>query len=86
LLFALIKKLLPARAEAAVEQLSDELHHDLDTDRDGHPLATVAGQAEMRLPAPVHRSASRAEDPQTAPPSSDSDRNGADTTPTKEIP
>ncbi|MFL6026292.1 MAG: tripartite tricarboxylate transporter permease [Friedmanniella sp.] len=86
LVFALIKKLLPARAEAAVEQLSDELHHDLDTDRDGHPLATVAGQPEMRLPAPVHRSASRVEDPQTPPPSSDSDQNGADTTPTKEIP
>ena len=86
LLFALIKKLLPARAEAAVEQLTDELHHDLDTDRDGHPLATVHGQAEMRLPAPVHGSASRTKDPQTPPPSSASDQNEPDATATKEIP
>ena len=48
-LFWLIKKLLPARAEAAVEHLSEELHQDLDTDRDGHPLATSQAP-EIKLP------------------------------------
>ena len=41
LLFKLIRKVLPAKAEAAVEHLSDELHHDLDLDADGHPIATA---------------------------------------------
>ncbi len=49
LLFRVIKKLLPARAGAAVEQLSEELHQDLDTDHDGHPLAT-SHASEIRLP------------------------------------
>ena len=50
-LFWLIKKLLPARAEASVEHLSEELHHDLDTDADGHPLAS-AQVSDIRLPQP----------------------------------
>jgi putative tricarboxylic transport membrane protein len=53
-LFWLIKKLLPARVEASLEHLSDELHHDLDTDADGHPLAS-AQVSDVRLPAPAHR-------------------------------
>jgi putative tricarboxylic transport membrane protein len=53
-LFWLIKKLLPARVEASLEHLSDELHHDLDTDADGHPLAS-AQLSDVRLPAPAHR-------------------------------
>jgi putative tricarboxylic transport membrane protein len=50
-LFWLIRKLLPARAEAAVEHLSEELHQDLDTDRDGHPLAS-SHAPEIKLPEP----------------------------------
>jgi putative tricarboxylic transport membrane protein len=41
LLFKLIRKLLPAKAETAVEHLSEELHHDLELDADGHPVATT---------------------------------------------
>ena len=41
LLFRLIRKLLPAKAETAVEHLSEELHHDLELDADGHPVATA---------------------------------------------
>jgi putative tricarboxylic transport membrane protein len=41
LLFRLIRKALPARAGATVDHLSEELHHDLDTDDHGHPRATA---------------------------------------------
>ena len=53
LLFRVIEKLLPARAGAAVEHLSEELHQDLDTDDDGHPLAT-SHAPEIELPEPSH--------------------------------
>ena len=54
LLFALITRILPARAGAAVEHLTDELHHDLDTDIHGHPLATR--DEEIKLPTPAYSS------------------------------
>ena len=66
-LFWLIRKLLPSRVEAAVEQLSDELHHDLDTDRDGHPLAT-AQVGDIRLPEPSHRGPGTPDAPTDPPP------------------
>jgi putative tricarboxylic transport membrane protein len=53
-LFWVIKKLLPARAGAAVEHLSEELHQDLDTDADGHPLAT-SHPTEIKLPEPSQK-------------------------------
>lgn len=51
LLFKLVKQLLPGRAGAAVEHLSEELHHDLGTDVDGHPIASGQPDA-VRLPVP----------------------------------
>ena len=61
-LFWLIKKLLPARAGAAVEHLSEELHHDLDTDHDGHPLAT-SHASEIKLPVVQSSQSSPKENP-----------------------
>ncbi|HYI57685.1 MAG TPA: tripartite tricarboxylate transporter permease, partial [Microlunatus sp.] len=71
LLFRLIKQVLPARAGAAVEHLSEELHHDLDVDADGHPLASAHAE-DIRLPEPAHRARS-ADDPPALPPSPPSD-------------
>jgi putative tricarboxylic transport membrane protein len=73
LLFRLVKRLLPAKAEAAVEHLTDELHHDLDTDADGHPLATVRA-ADLRLPEPAQQGRPPTDadpTPPTSPPDSD---------------
>ena len=62
LLFKLIKRLLPARAESVVEHLTEELHRDLDTDIDGRPIATTHPE-EIRLPASVPRSSAEDGDP-----------------------
>ena len=73
LLFRLVKRLLPAKAEAAVERLTDELHHDLDTDADGHPLASVRA-ADLRLPEPAQHGRPPTDadpPPPTSPPDSD---------------
>jgi putative tricarboxylic transport membrane protein len=53
LLFKLIRKLLPPKAETAVEHFSSELHHDLDLDADGHPVATSDRTAPPASTDPV---------------------------------
>ena len=49
LLFKLIRRVLPAKAGAAVDHLSEEMHADLDTDDDGHPIARPS-DPDLRLP------------------------------------
>jgi putative tricarboxylic transport membrane protein len=65
LLFRLIRWVLPARAESAVEHLTDELHQDLATDSHGHPLATPHPDP-VKLPASGRSSRSTEPDPPPA--------------------
>ncbi|HEY5981073.1 MAG TPA: tripartite tricarboxylate transporter permease [Microlunatus sp.] len=82
-LFWLIKKLLPAKVEAGLEHLSEELHHDLDTDADGHPLATSHAE-EIRLPEPARSSHTAGSDP-PGPPAGPTESDLPGTTPPKEM-
>jgi hypothetical protein len=84
LLFKLIKRLLPARAESVVEHLADELHHDLDTDIDGRPIAT-AHPEQIRLPASVQGSTPIADDPPPRSPASPAGTSRPDPEPPKEL-
>jgi putative tricarboxylic transport membrane protein len=78
LLFKVIRRLLPARAESAVEHLAEELHHDLDTDIDGRLLATAHTEA-IRLPAAMQSTGASPGDP--PPPSPESPSSTDDSRP-----
>ena len=84
LLFKLIKRLLPAQAGAAVDHLSEELHHDVDVDADGHPIAT-SHSGGIKLPEPAPTAWPATTDPPAQSPTSPGE-DGRGTTSTKEMP